>query len=133
MNEYATSSKWKYLLNILFWIALGGGLVWLYLTASTQTPAKPIGKPLPTSEQRKQAVSDVVNAGPQTKLWSTPHGEVIELSIPSASIGGRFVEYKRCIVWRDPITATSAISCPGPAVEDRDLYPSDGPDYSDLR
>lgn len=116
------------------WIFLGGLIVWGYQAAShSPTLAAASADKRPTMDERKRDVRSMVSAGPQTKLWVTPHGEIIEVAIPTASIGGRFVQFKRCTVWRDPITATSSISCPSEPAEDRDLYPTDGPDNSDLR
>lgn len=124
----------NYMLSVAFWMVLGGAIVWGYQAASRPPTfaANPADK-RQTMDERKRDVRNVVSAGPQTKLWATPHGEIIEVAIPTASIGGRFVQFKRCTVWRDPITATSSISCPSEPAEDRDLYPTDQPDLSDLR
>ncbi len=124
------------------WILLGGIGLWGIQAASQLLSKGDHPSPIsaaqaatkrPTMEERKRDVAAVVSAGPQTKLWSTPHGEIIELAIPTAAVGGHFVQFKRCTVWRDPITATSSISCPADVPEERDLYPTDQPDLSDLR
>lgn len=78
--------------------------------------------------QRKQVVQDTIKAGPQTTSWETPQGTVIALDIPKASLGGRFVEVKHCIVWRDAVTKTSALHCDKDEIDLQD-YPTDPPEY----
>lgn len=117
-------SKFENVAWIIFWIALGGVGVWGWQAAT----AKPFEKPPSAGiAQRRQAVATTLAAGPQTTSWSTPHGDVIELSVPSATVGGRLLELRRCIVWRDHITSSSSMSCDPPEIE---LATPEGPEYS---
>lgn len=97
--------------------------VWLYQISTVHKAEK--ATPASTS-QRRLAVTNAVTAGPQTQIWATPNGDVIELTIPSASLGGRLLEVKRCTVWRDRITSSSSMSCSEPTP---DTLPSDPPEH----
>lgn len=92
------------------WILLGGLIVGSYQAAL----GKKTKKESSTSNsyaQRKLAAHDVVKAGPQITVSETPQGTVIQLNIPKTSFDGGLVEIKRCIVWRDTVTKTAALSC----------------------
>lgn len=73
--------------------------------------------------QDRQAVKAVIQAGPQTVSWDTPQGTVIEITIPRATLGGNFVESKRCIVWRDAVAKTASLFCDREEIERPDLSP----------
>ena len=111
-------------LEPFIWVALGGALVWGYYMATATRAAKE-GTTSASSAKLRQSVAKSVAFGPRTTLWSTPHGDVIELTVPAATVGGRLLEVRRCIVWRDPNTRASSMSCAEPAL---DLVPSDGPE-----
>lgn len=110
--------------SIVFWIALGGLGVWAYQAGGQAKPTKVSA----ATAKSRLAVTKAVAFGPRTTLWSTPHGDVIELTVPAATVGGRLLEVRRCIVWRDPNTGASSMSCAEPAL---DLVPSDGPETTE--
>ncbi len=64
-------------------------------------------------EKRMHAQKALLNDGPQVKTTRTTEGDIVELTIPREMAGGKFVEIKRCVVWRDLRTSTSAIHCDG--------------------
>ena len=117
-------------LRILFWVVLGGAIVWGYSAATSKKAEK---SALATSrfEQRKTAVQATVKAGPQVFSNETPEGTVIQLSIPAPSQTGNFVDVKRCIVWRDAATKTSSLHCDHDELDldDSHLEPPDLSDY----
>jgi hypothetical protein len=117
--------------GIAFWMVLGGVILWGY-GAVTDKKAVSANPPAATTKQRKLAVANTVRSGPKTEIWSTPHGDVIKLDVPYATVGGLLVEIKHCILWRDMLTKTSSMHCEQNQLDTRD-YPSDPPDYSDLR
>ena len=117
-------SAMDYYAGILFWMALGGAVVWGYGVA---TEKKASTTPSVSVAQRKQANLNAVSAGPQSTAWETPYGTVIALDIPKASAGGLLVEQKRCIVWRDAVTNTSSLQCDKDEIDIKN-YPTDRPD-----
>lgn len=50
-------------------------------------------------------------AGPATKAWTTPHGSLVEIRIPTDRFGIGIVSLQHCIVWRDAETRTSSMHC----------------------
>ena len=82
--------------------------------------------------ERSKAVQAAIDAGPTTRTWQTPEGALVELTIPMASIGGRRVEYQRCLVWRDAATRTASLDCDRDDIDLSD-YPTDPVDYTDLK
>lgn len=100
----------KDFLNIVFWVGLGGLMMWGYHAATSKQAEKAVlGDAV--WEHKKAGNIAVVNAGPKTKVSQTPEGTVIELTIPSSTMGGLSVQFKRCVIWRDKTSATSAMSC----------------------
>jgi hypothetical protein len=97
-------------LGIIFWVAIGGTLVWTYGAATTKKEAT-FTRASSGLTVRKQATQDIIKAGPTSTAWETQHGTVIALDIPRATAGGLLVEQKRCIVWRDAVTKTSSLQC----------------------
>lgn len=97
-------------LGIIFWVAIGGALVWAY-GAATATKEATFTQASRSLAKREQSTQDIIKAGPTSAVWETPHGTVIALDIPKATAGGLLVEMKRCIVWRDSVTKTSSLQC----------------------
>jgi hypothetical protein len=114
------------LFGIVFWIAFGGLIAWGY-QAATDKKAEKASTSTESRANRKQAVQNIIKAGPQTTSWETPQGTVIALDVPKATLGGRFIETKHCIVWRDAVTKTSALHCDKDEIDTRD-YPYDPPE-----
>lgn len=118
----------KALFEPLSWLLFGGLIVWGY-QAATDKRAEKSSTATASIAQRKAANAAAVSAGPQTKVWQTPEGQVIELYVPSSSLGGLFVEVKRCIIWRGQ--GADSMHCEARS-GDR-MHPPDDMDYSDLR
>jgi hypothetical protein len=111
----------------LFWMALSAAIFWMY-GAITARQADTAAATSSRQAQRLQATQAAIRAGPQTSTWETPHGTVITLDIPKATLSGMFVETKHCIVWRDASTKTSAIHCDKEEIDIKN-YPTDRPDF----
>ncbi|MGB4115379.1 MAG: hypothetical protein WBK51_02395 [Polaromonas sp.] len=116
-------------LERLAWILLGGLIVWGYQVA-TEKRAEKATIASASYAQRKLATQEILKAGSKTTISETPQGTVIELSIPKASFGGSFLEIKRCIIWRDAVTKTAALSCEKDEIETRN-YSSENQRLSD--
>ena len=120
----------KALLEPIAWVLLGGLIVWVYQLAADQNIGKEATtatSPEQRSAARKAARKALLAAGPQTKTWQTPEGQVIELDVPSSSLGGLIVDVKRCIIWQGNNSTSPAMSC-GNNADDPTLFPGDGPD-----
>ena len=82
--------------------------------------------------QRRQAVQDAVSAGPQLNTWQTAEGTAISVAIPRPSASGRFVDVKKCIVWRDAVTKNASLHCDRDEL-DLDNQSTEKPDVADPR
>ncbi|WP_294767160.1 hypothetical protein [uncultured Rhodoferax sp.] len=112
--------------SIAFWMALGGGIVWFYQTAVATKAEKAVARSSQSSDIKARNAA-IVAAGPTAEVFKTAEGEVIQLSIPVASLGGSLVQHKKCTVWRDAVTKTSSLHCEREEI-DLAAYASDGPD-----
>ena len=112
--------------GMIFAMLIGGTLVWFFGSTTEKKEAK-LQKTSASLTQRKQATLDIIKAGPKSTAWETPHGTVIALDIPKASVGGLLIEMKRCIVWRDAVTTTSSLPCDKDEI-DIDHHSVDPPD-----
>lgn len=112
--------------SIVFWVFLGGAVVWGYGAATDKKAEKSTTSTKNISE-RRASVEAIVKAGPTTKTWPTPEGQIIEISIPSVGAAGLFADIKQCIVWQSKMGTQAAMSC-DPAAEPQ-LLP-DEPDNS---
>jgi hypothetical protein len=92
----------------------GGAIAWASLTYfGPGLPFAAASEPQPLSPQAKEAVARAVaNRGPKVRMHDIGQGDLIEIDVPQWR-GGSRVQVVSCIVWRDAITKTSSISCPG--------------------
>ena len=118
----------KELASIVAFMILGGLLTWGYQEATATQGTKAQAQTAVVT-QRKAATAAQLRAGPTAVAWATQYGQVIELKIPSPALGGLFVGFKRCIVWRGE--GADALYCDAPsATGDTGL---DDVDLSNLR
>lgn len=65
-------------------------------------------------EQWVQRVTAELDAPLKSRSWKVGENEVVAFEAPYSTSAGRYVERKRCVVWRDTEFKTSSISCGGP-------------------
>lgn len=91
-------------------LALAAFVWWQHTTKQNEQEA------VARSQARKERATRLLNtAKAETRIFDTQQGQllVIDVPLPSAWAPEAFpmVETKRCMVWRDLETRTSAISC----------------------
>ena len=98
------------LVESLVYLLIGGGLVWGYFTV-VHTNADTAKVSASQRMERKKQVEERIAAGPKVNVSKTAEGDMLEVLIPSKSLGGSLVETTRCMVWRDAAMKTASMVC----------------------
>jgi len=83
---------------------------WAWDAAKTRTVKESADRRAQRSALDENAQRQL-QAGPTTRGWATPHGNLVEIRLPVDRYGVGVVEIQRCIVWRDGSTGTSSMHC----------------------
>ncbi|MDP2784902.1 MAG: hypothetical protein Q8O38_09980 [Sulfurimicrobium sp.] len=101
--------------KIAMWVVIGSLALAVFIWWS-DTAKKNEREAAARAQTRKERAARLLNsAKAETRVFETQHGQllVIDVPLPAAWAPEDFpmVESKRCMVWRDTETRTSAISC----------------------
>lgn len=85
------------------WVALiVGGLAWWAHSKSTENTRR--------SERRVEIRA--VSTMPRIQEYQLSQGQILVVDVPAANVNmPKFIETRRCFVWRDSNGSSSAISC----------------------
>jgi hypothetical protein len=98
------------LLSILFWVALGGAIVWLSGVGNQKETDK-AQRAAQTTQAKEKQVQAALQAGPTVVKWETPEGTLLSLAIPRQGVISSFLDVQKCIVWRDGATGAALLHC----------------------